>query len=356
MSHFAILVIGENVEQQLQPYHEFECTGEDDEFVQDVDITEDARVEFNARTEKRLKAQDGSLHDFFDDNGNWRPEFSKPDPDAPTFAPDRRVRFVPPGYEQVEIPAIEVRTFADFVSEWHGLGIVPFGQEPNKEGDHKYGYILVDEAGNVIKAVDRTNPNKKWDWWTVGGRWSGFLKLKSGATGERGRPGLMGSCADDGPGRADVARKGDIDFNGMRDAAGTKAAERWDKASAARGDATWQPWEHVRDVLHAGDIKAARDAYHAQPAKEAVSKALDNPWDGVDEYLVPRDQYVQQARDAATVTYAFVKDGQWFGKGDMGWFGVSSGEGDPNEWNRKFNEMLDELPDDTVITVIDCHI
>ena len=34
MSHYSVLVIGENVEEQLAPFHEFECTGDDNEYVQ----------------------------------------------------------------------------------------------------------------------------------------------------------------------------------------------------------------------------------------------------------------------------------------------------------------------------------
>ncbi len=29
MSHFTVLVVGDNVEEQLAPFHEFECTGEE---------------------------------------------------------------------------------------------------------------------------------------------------------------------------------------------------------------------------------------------------------------------------------------------------------------------------------------
>ena len=36
MSHFAVLVIGPDPERQLAPYHEFECTGMDDEYVDNV--------------------------------------------------------------------------------------------------------------------------------------------------------------------------------------------------------------------------------------------------------------------------------------------------------------------------------
>lgn len=46
MSHFSVLVVGDNVEVQLAPYHEFECTGRDDQYVQEIDETEEARAEY----------------------------------------------------------------------------------------------------------------------------------------------------------------------------------------------------------------------------------------------------------------------------------------------------------------------
>lgn len=358
MSHFAVLVIGADIENQLAPYHEFECTGLNNEFVQDVDVTDEAREEFAGRTETRLKAPDGSLHNFFDEEGNWRPEFSQPDPSyKPLFKGDnpRRTYFVPEGYEKIEVPASEVSTFVEFAGDWYGRKVVPFGQQPDKEGEHKYGYILVDESGEAVKVVRRTNPNKKWDGWKVGGRWSGWLKLKPGADGEKGSKGLMGSCSNDGEGYADHALKGAIDFDGMRDEAGRAAAERWHKVNIATGGTPWETWETVR-AKHPGNIEEARREYHAQPSKEAASKALDNPWDGVDEYLVTLDQYVQQERDRSTVLYAVVKDGKWIAKGNMGWFGMSNDTEDQSDWNRKVNEMLDAMPDDTPITVVDCHI
>lgn len=356
MSHFTVMVIGENVEKQLAPYHEFECTGVNDEFVQDVDQTDEARETFAASTERCLKATDGSLHQFFDGQGNWRPEFSQPDPEAPKYAPTRRTRFVPAGYEQVEVPTSQLKSFADWAADYYGVEIVPFGQIPDEDEKHKYGYILLDAANDVLKVVDRTNPNKEWDWWVIGGRWSGFLQLKPGATGQLGERGVMGSHFADGPGRADSAVKGNIDFDGMRNAAANKAALQWDKAAAARAGRTWHTWEHVRDVLHAGDLDAARKVYHAQEAKEAVAAALDHPWDGVDEYLTPRETYIQQARDRAIAPYALVKDGQWVAKGQMGWFGMSSDDISQDDWNRKVNELLESLPDDTLLTLVDCHI
>lgn len=63
MSHFTVLVIGPEPERQLQKFHEFECTGTDDEFVQDLDVTEEYRGEFNRGTQSRFQDPAGKLHD-----------------------------------------------------------------------------------------------------------------------------------------------------------------------------------------------------------------------------------------------------------------------------------------------------
>lgn len=39
MTHFSVLIIGDNPEGQLAPYHQYECTGINDEYVKDVDCT-----------------------------------------------------------------------------------------------------------------------------------------------------------------------------------------------------------------------------------------------------------------------------------------------------------------------------
>jgi hypothetical protein len=51
-----------------------------------------------------------------------------------------------------------------------------------------------------------------------------------------------------------------------------------------------------------------------------------------------------------------VKDGQWYEKGKMGWFACVADEKDEDVWDREFAALLDGLPDDTLLTVVDCHI
>ncbi|CAQ71573.1 hypothetical protein [Cupriavidus taiwanensis] len=78
--------------------------------------------------------------------------------------------------------------------------------------------------------------------------------------------------------------------------------------------------------------------------------------DNVESYNCTREAYVQAARDAAGVTFAVLHDGKWYERGSMGWWGCVSDEKDTNEWYRQFAELIDGLPDDTPLTVVDCHI
>lgn len=358
MSHFSVLVIGENVTEQLQPYHEFECTGTDDKYVQDVDVTEEARAAFAKCTRSMLrKLADGSLHDFFDAKGEWRPEFSRPD-EKDSLGCRRRVKFVPEGYEETEVDASTQESLAEWAADYYGTKVVFHGDTPDKADAHKYGYILTDDAGNVTSIIDRTNPNKTWDWWQVGGRWSGFLRLKNGANGVRGKKGLLGSCANDGPGRADIARKCDVDFEGMRNDAGEKAGAKWDKAQVLTAGVTWESWSSIYARLGSQNVELARTTYHEQPSVKALRESKDDDfsWDIDDTLAGSREAYVPAARNRACSPYALVMNSEWISKGRMGWFGMSDDKLEQDEWDRKVNELLDSLPDDTALTIVDCHI
>jgi hypothetical protein len=298
MSHFTVLAIGEDVEKQLAPFHEFECTGIDDEYVQDIDITEEVLSFRNDDVVFDLKE----------------------------------------------------------ALEWHGLEdrVVKSGSEVHTNGKHKYGYAIVND-GKLIKAVDRTNPNAKWDGYQVGGRWTGFFKLKH--LGKTGGPGIMTKAAK--PGYADVAYKQAVDFEGMRADACAEAKAQWEAMHAIIEPhiAAFIPWDKMRDEVHPGNIDAAREAYHAQSANVAKNTSENDNirWASVEPFLCSCEEYIERARNKAICTFAVLKDGQWYERGAMGWWGmVADDKGD--EWPKQFNELLDSLPDDTLLTVVDCHI
>ena len=189
MSHFSVIVIGPNVEEQLAPYHEFECTGLDDQYVQNIDVTEKLRAEWNSETVSRYR--DGDVfHDPHQDRF-----YRYPNPEEKKLVGmgsgcghglswtsrdwrdglgyQTKIHFVPEGMEEVKLTASEVMSFRDFVIYWQSDKEVLPGQTPDTAGQHKFRYTLISPSGDVESVIDRTNPNAKWDWYVVGGRYSG---------------------------------------------------------------------------------------------------------------------------------------------------------------------------------------
>lgn len=391
MSHFSVLVIGDDIEHQLAPFHEFECTGDDNEFVQSIDKTTELRATYEQRDTTVLRDPYGKLHQPYGDEFYRDPtpeESKKIGPFAGTgcgggmswssrdwqdgYGYRTKIHFVPDGWEEVQVKQSTTESFIEFIEGWGGQKVVPFGSEPDLVDEHKYGYVLLDKRGEVLKVINRTNPNKKWDWYQVGGRMAGFFKLREGVymdSVNRGTPSLLMDKFEYKEGQADSARKGDIDFAAMRDEQGQEAAEHYDGAMKIIGHLpTNEVFKAIVERLpedEQGDI--ARDLYWKQPRclawkaaeKQAAERREDWPfgWDASpDDFLLTREQYIQCARNRAGVTFAVVRDGKWFERGVMGWWAIVSGEKDEETWFSIFANLVDGLPDDTRLTVVDCHI
>lgn len=327
MSHFFVLVIGPNVDAQLQPYHEYECTDIRDEYVVDVDVTDKALEEFNKR-KAVVRLSDGTV------KSRWDEMFY-------TIAPKYRL-----GNKQFGLPtgAVELEMSADEARQ-HGIGYASLEA------------VAADFFGGFIRdgrCYHTTNPNKKWDWWVIGGRWTGTLLLKSKALGVVGRPGLMTEPA--APGYADQAKAGDIDWQQMRNDKEVKARKLWRMTREITGGLSWESWDDTK--LRYPEIETARREYGDQPALVAL-KASGNSeysWNIDDNLALDEDTYIQRERDSACSFYAFVRDSVWTERGRIGWFGVSFDEVSRVQWDSMFNQMLDSLDPDTLVTVVDCHI
>lgn len=55
-------------------------------------------------------------------------------------------------------------------------------------------------------------------------------------------------------------------------------------------------------------------------------------------------------------TFAVVKDGEWYERGEMGLWGCVSNEKEADDWDAEVKALLIDLPGDTLLTVVDCHI
>ena len=282
MSHFSVIVFCKNPHSQLEnllvPFHEFECTGIDDEYIKNIDLTDEAISAYNARSEH---------------------------------------------YQDL--------SQLDFISDWYGSRIVPYGEDPDISGDHKYGYITVDELGNFVSYIRRTNPNSKWDWYQIGGRWSCYFKPKegsdSGMPGEKSWGWQSDGVTDD---YVDSILKQDIDIEGMRVNAMRKAHETWDKLDEILRGEPLPSWNKIRDSYE--NIEFARFAYNNLDIVRSLNSSKDFAYsfgDLVETYCNNRLEYVQKQCDNVIVPFAFVdENGTWHERGEMGWWGISFNEVD----------------------------
>lgn len=390
MSHFTCLVIGSDVDEQLAPFHEFECTGKDDKYVQEIDETEKLRDSYNKRTTSRYREElTGKLFSPYENQfyrepteeekpnvefgtgcGNGISYTSKDWGDGKGYRP--KVHYIPEGFKEVELPYTQLMTFAEFIEEETGRETVAAGRKPDLKKKHKYGYTLLDEKGEVIKCIDRSNPNAKWDWYSVGGRWTGFFKLKKGRDGEVGRPGLMTEPAK--PGYADQVKKGDIDIEGMMDEAGDKARSDYQTIKRILGGTIPRLEHYWSDIIDDNNERfnkmkwdERREFYHNQEALKAIERARKSGnltederdllvWLRIEDYQCDEERFVTKARNRALSTFAVVKDGKWYERGEMGWWACVSNEKDEDKWLDEFAALIKGLPDDTLLTVVDCHI
>lgn len=294
-----------------------------------------------------------------------------------------KVAYIPEGWTKVTVPSSENKTFAEWCKDYYGWESVKHGEEPDE--DQNYGYVQLDPDGVVVKCIDRTNPQAKWDWFEMGGRWLGFFPLKEGATGKLGKPGLGVEKAE--PGTADQVAVKDIDFEHARDEAEKKSREsftKWREIYEKHGkpELSWSvtynqieteikeleakgiheeliphpdPKEE-REVNREGLVRhTLRERYKEQPAIAAACglRIWGCP---VDEYGFDEEAYVQKCRNQILIPFAIVKDGKWYAKGDMGWWGSVSNEKDKNEWAQRVQRLYEDLSPDTLLTLVDCHI
>lgn len=347
MSHFTVLVIGDNAGEHLAPYHEFESTDTDNEYVQCVDRTAEARKTYEAEMSEIVTDPEGKTYSAYDDR--FYPQ------DRKDLFGKKPERVIPEGWVCSTVPTKSIESFAQWVEEHYDLKQINKLDTPDLAKNHKYGWVRVDEHGEVMEAIDRTNPNRKWDWYQLGGRWTGYFKLKPNHIGSVGEPGIGATSAE--PGTADAALKGAIDFEAMRDAAATKAHVRYTKFFALLGDLPYpKTWDEMREKYP--EIAVASAKYHEQPAIIAMKDDNEFRWtaDVAAEFACSREEYVHRAKSAALSTFAVIKDGKWYQKGDMGWWGIVRDPLEQGAWDNVFNELLNSVSDDTLLSIYDCHI
>jgi len=253
-------------------------------------------------------------------------------------------------YDGSEDHKAKYATFEDFCKEY-------YGQDERDPETKRYGYY--------------TNPNAKWDWYEVGGRWAGMLRVKEEALNSVPSPNFSWGWSTEEKEEAsrkpvtDSARKSDIDWEGMMNEGRENAEAQWQKVADycgvdERGHVK-QPQKSWKQCVEecGNDYNKARPLYNEQP--EAIKFrecGAAGFMSNSAEYDCTKEEFGRRGGQNALSTFAVLKDGEWIEQGSMGWWGMSSAtDEDEATWRETFfDKFIKDLPEDATITIVDCHI
>lgn len=258
--HFLVTVFGEDVDRQLAPYQENNFGTCPETYLEFYDVEEEFREEFRSGR-------------FGTTGLGW-------------FHPIRLLKLVR-------------STFMAFDSD---MAEAHSGLRDERTG--RYG--------------DWWNPNAEYDFYEVGGRWAGHLILRSGRIGRIETRGAGTPLVR--PGRADQARKGDIDFQAMGWECHNRFLDAWDELErTGRTSDRWAKWNRR-----------------------------------IPESITTREQLAAYAlkRSRVSAPDAVVFEGEWTGPW---WDKDDLTEDAADRWDTWYAALLASLPDETLVTVVDCH-
>jgi hypothetical protein len=323
MSHFTLLVVDaknqEEIEAALEPFWELDLT--------QADMANDSRAEFDA------EIPDGELQKAYKE---WQK-------DVPTvkqikFAHRHHLRLKPKltkldCFSNDKVEPINKEEYDKWLEEQGGLSPYMVEEKINKNfyGSaqkwvnewHHYHYVKGEGWGYYH------NPNAKWDWYAIGGRWPNYFRLKEGTAGIKGKPSMMLTQEDIAkavaePLACDIAQKRDIDFEGMMLENSANAAGYWD--------------DYQRELKADPKKCGSGYAYFKYGIRKEDTK----------------ETYIE--RRTSVSTFAVLKDGKWYQKGQMGWWAFVGDEKDKDVWDKEFAKLITEAPEDTWFALVDCHI
>lgn len=140
------------------------------------------------------------------------------------------------------------------------------------------------------------NPDSHWDWWQIGGRWSGALKEG------------------------------------------------------------YEPSEDPRNIETCrfcyGEGKREDGETCVQCGGKGKSVKWPTQWANSEGNIVPVEDMPESFIPYAVVT----PDGEWHQKGKMGWWGISTEEKEEEEWEKACKDAFEKHKGTHLAVVVDCHI
>lgn len=297
MSHFTVGVICKKLEEfedLLAPYQENNMGDCPKEFLEFTSITKEEKEKYETGTSERFVTKGGEYIYPFDERF--------------------KVRISKEEYEQLE-KSREVRTwggFGDCFKFDYSIIEGELRQVPYKE--------LYSTFEDYMEACDYEldkemndygyweNPNAKWDWYDVGGRWSKCVPLKNGD-------------------HCDYAQLKDICLG-------------------------------VEPVKYREEERFWEIVVEGQPLQDGEEKPFN--WRSKEWFLQTfKDKNDYATQESTFRTFALITpDGEWFERGEMGWWGIDTADKDSiKDFNTIYDEVVrKEEYQDYWFVLVDCHI
>lgn len=182
-----------------------------------------------------------------------------------------------------------------------------------------------DENGNELSTY---NPNSKWDWYSLGGRWTGTLKLKEGVKViKSSEPSWAIGYEQPKEGYTDFAQVKDID---------------------------WTPdYTNLEHYKRFWEINVENS-----PLKENEKAEDFRSFYNANYYLKEYGTKENYIEDNCNIkTYAILNHGEWIEAGQMGWFGCSNATQDGYAVYRQvFKDIIKNLNPEDYVAIVDCYI
>ena len=193
-----------------------------------------------------------------------------------------------------------------------------------------YAVFEEDEDYEVDTATGKParwyNPNARWDWYCVGGRWRGQLKLLEGRKGWYGSDYSEEERKQLEKGRCDCAHVNDCDFSRDQEVY-NKALRFWDVVVEGKPRT-----EEEKDAL----FFVFKPEYYRQQ-------------------FGTRENYARHQSDFLPYAY-LTPDGEWHETGRMGWWGMDDNTYEKREKkNTELRQYILSHPNE-YIAIVDCHI
>jgi hypothetical protein len=334
MSHFTTLVSvpGKYSEKKLnkimQPYHEFECTGNHDEYVDyhpvkpgrgtPEDYTEKDRIAVLLDKDNKMV---GTIYSEEAQKVIKRLSISRSD----LYPKQGSTRILPEGYCTKEVtPDTLFSTYEEYLKEW-------------------LGYTLNGYHDKIIDGVIHTltNPNKKWDYWRIiEPEWFIFK---------------------DGSKKKKFFKKKDLDLEAMSEAYLKEELPSYQAAVEIINGRPFKTWSEIvkehPDFKRKQLLEVSEKMEEFAVVREVLTSDKIKPSIQLELLRLPEEELIQYLRaEGRRLTFAILHNKEWAEAGAMGWWGLVRDEKKPNQWASEYQKILDEIPDNMTLVVVDCHI